>query len=74
EKKLGRANAAVPALTEIASCLNEYRSRALEELAKHYERQEKNYPLALEFTSRALACGSSAALLRRKARLEKKDG
>jgi tetratricopeptide (TPR) repeat protein len=72
EKKLGRKDAAAEALAEIASCENEYRSRALEELSKYHERQENNPLLALEFTNSALACGFSAALLRRKARLEKK--
>jgi uncharacterized protein YprB with RNaseH-like and TPR domain len=72
EKKLGRKDAAVAALSEIASCENQYRSRAFEELSKYHERHEKNSLLALEFTNSALACGFSAALLRRKARLEKK--
>jgi uncharacterized protein YprB with RNaseH-like and TPR domain len=72
EKKLGRPEAAVPALAEIASCRNEYRARALAELAKYYERHEKNWTLALEYTNRALACGDSAILARRKARLEKR--
>lgn len=72
EKKAGGRDAAVAALREIASCENGYRTRAFEELSKHHERHESNLLLALEFTNRALACGHSAALARRKTRLEKK--
>jgi uncharacterized protein YprB with RNaseH-like and TPR domain len=72
EKKLGRKAAAVEALRELGSCKNYYQARALEELAKHYERQEKDVALALELTQAAIAAGGPLALARRKARLEKK--
>src|SRR5579884_2362442 len=72
EKKLGRKAAAVEVLRELGSCKNHYQARALEELAKHYERQEKDVVLALELTQAAIAAGGSPALARRKARLEKK--
>lgn len=72
EKQLGRPAAAVPSLAEIASCRNEYRSRALEQLATYYEREEKNCNLALEYTNQAIACGGPATLARRKTRLEKR--
>jgi len=72
EKKLGRKAAAVEVLRELGGCQNRYQAFALEELAKHYERQEKDVALALEFTQAAIAAGGSPALARRKARLEKK--
>jgi hypothetical protein len=72
EKKLGRTHAAREAMTEIAGCRNDYRVLALEELAKYYEHEEKNYVLALEFTQRALTFGPSAALDHRRSRLERR--
>jgi hypothetical protein len=42
------------------------------ELAKYYERRERNYVLALEMTRSALEIESSDALERRAARLEKR--
>lgn len=73
EKKLERPHAALLVFTELAGCRNEYRVCALEELAKYYEHEEKNYPLALEFTNQALAYQpSSLALSHRKARLERR--
>lgn len=72
ERKLGRPEAAISALAELASCRNDYRSRALEALATHYERREKNCSLALDYVNRAIACGGSPALEHRKARLEKR--
>jgi uncharacterized protein len=72
EKKLQRPQAALQVFTELASCRNEYRTRALEELAKHYEHEENNSALALEFTNQALHYQTSAALERRRARLEKR--
>lgn len=72
QKKLGRAQAVREALTEIAGCRNDYRVLALEELAKHYEHQEKNYVLALEFTLKALTFGPSVALDHRRSRLERR--
>lgn len=72
EKKLERQHAALPVFTELATCRNEYRLSALEELAKYYEHEQKNYAVALEFTNQALGCGISAALDHRKARLERR--
>lgn len=72
EKKLGRHGAALEALVELAGCRNDYRAHALEALAKHYEHEEKNYTLALDFTEQALRCRLSPALDRRKQRLEKR--
>jgi len=42
------------------------------ELAKYYERRERNYALALEMTRGALELEPSAALERRARRLEKR--
>jgi hypothetical protein len=72
EKKLGRLSAALRAFTELATCRNEYRVCALEELAKYYEHEERNYVLALEFTNQALDHEPSSALSHRKARLERR--
>ena len=72
EKKTGRLNAALERLHEIAGCRNEYRVCALQELAKHYEHQERNPARALEFTLQALAFSSSEGLENRKARLQRK--
>jgi len=73
EKRLGRLHAALNVFNELAGCSNEHRAPALQELAKYYEHEERNYALALEFTDRALREDrSSEALQRRKARLERR--
>lgn len=72
EKKRGCAQAARELFRELAECRNEYRPRALEELAKHYEREERNFATALELTNQALVFGASESLTHRKARLEKR--
>jgi uncharacterized protein YprB with RNaseH-like and TPR domain len=72
EKRLGRPHAALQVFTELAGCGNEYRCCALEELAKYYEHEEKNFGLALEFTNQALAHKMSSEFTHRKARLEKR--
>jgi tetratricopeptide (TPR) repeat protein len=70
EKRLGREDAALAALTELAGSRNPYRARAFEELAKHYEHRERNYSMALEMTRSALALGETPAILRREQRLK----
>ena len=72
EKKLGREHAALPVLTDLASARNPWRAAALVELAKYYERRERNYPLALEMTRGALELGPTESLQRRADRLEKR--
>jgi uncharacterized protein YprB with RNaseH-like and TPR domain len=72
EKKLGREHAALPVLTDLAASRNPWRGAAFVELAKHYERRERNYALALEMTRSALELEPSEALERRAARLEKR--
>jgi tetratricopeptide (TPR) repeat protein len=72
EKKCGRRDAALNVFAELAGCKNDYRVNALEELAKFYEHDEKNFSLALDFTSKALELLPSPTLLQRKTRLEKR--
>ena len=70
EKKLGRHEAALPILADLAGSPNPWRSAALIELAKHYERRERNFAMALEMTRTALAIEPTESLRRRVARLE----
>jgi uncharacterized protein YprB with RNaseH-like and TPR domain len=72
EKKLHRPDGARALFTELAGCANDYRVLALEELAKYYEHEERNYGLALEFTKEALRYDDSEALAHRKGRLERR--
>lgn len=72
ERKCGRDDAAVAALTDLAGCRNPFRVAALEELAKHYEHREKNYTMALEMTRAALEYGDTPELRKREARLDKR--
>ena len=69
EKRLGRHDAAVAAAVELTASRNPYRVRALEELARHYERRERNYAMALEMTRAALAVEDTPAIRRREQRL-----
>lgn len=73
EKKLSRPHAALSVLTELAGCRNEYRVAALEELAKFYEHEERNYALALDFTEQALRHEDTLPLRHRQARLVKRN-
>jgi uncharacterized protein YprB with RNaseH-like and TPR domain len=72
EKKLERPHAALSVFTELAGCRNAHQVAALEELAKFYEHEERNYALALEFTEQALAVAPGDALRLRRARLERR--
>jgi hypothetical protein len=72
EKRLGRPDAGLQLLNELATCKNEFQVSALEELAKHYEHKEPNVALALQFTMQAILVDSSEALIRRRNRLERK--
>jgi len=74
EKKLGREHAALGVLADLAASPNPWRAAAFVELAKYYERRERNYALALEMTRGALELEPSEALERRAARLEKRAG
>jgi uncharacterized protein YprB with RNaseH-like and TPR domain len=73
ERKLGRVDAALAVMTELAGSRNPFRVRALEELAKHYEHREKNYAMALEMTRSALALEDTAEIRRREDRLKVKN-
>jgi uncharacterized protein YprB with RNaseH-like and TPR domain len=70
EKKLERYPAALAVYTDLAAAKNPYRVCALEELAKYYERRERNLRLALEMTHTALALEDSEPLRRREQRLK----
>jgi uncharacterized protein len=72
ERKLERHDAALAMYTDLAASPNPYRALAYEELAKHYERRERNYPVALEMTRGALALDDSEPLRRRERRLQTK--
>jgi tetratricopeptide (TPR) repeat protein len=71
EKKLERHQAALAIYTDLAAAKNPYRVPAFEELAKYYERRERNYGMALEMTRSALALEESEPLRRRETRLKK---
>jgi tetratricopeptide (TPR) repeat protein len=72
EKRLGREDAALAAVTELAGSRNPYRVRALEELAKHHEHRERDYATALEMTRRALAIEDTPEMRRREERLKRR--
>ncbi len=72
ERRLGRPDASLAVLADLAASPNQYRAQAYEALAKHYEHRERNYALALEMVLGALAIGDSDCLRRRRLRLEKR--
>ncbi len=72
EKKLARPTAALQIYTELAGCRNDHRVDALEELAKYYEHEEKNYGVALEFARQALEFAKTDSLLKRADRLTRR--
>lgn len=74
EKKLKREHAALPVLTELAGVRNPWRSAAFQELAKYYERRERNFPMALEMARNAMDIEPTEALQRRLDRLKRKCG
>jgi uncharacterized protein YprB with RNaseH-like and TPR domain len=69
EKRLDRPDAALSVVRDLAASRNPYRARALEEMAKHYERHERDFAAALQTTRRALALGDTPRLRRRELRL-----
>lgn len=73
ERKLGRGDAAVALWSELSTVRNPRQADALERLAIHYERREKNSALALEMTLAALSLAPSESLLKRSDRLRKKS-
>lgn len=74
ERRLERHEAAVALWSELSTARNPRQAEALERLAIHYERREKNYAMALEMTLAALAIEDSEPLRKREERLKKKAG
>lgn len=72
EKKLGRVDASLALFTELVGSRNPHRVEAYEELAKYYEHQERNAPMALEMTQCALRYADTPELRKRWARLAKR--
>ncbi len=72
EKKLGMTHAALATFTDLSLSPNPFRCRAYEELSKHYEHREKNFPMALECAREARVLEDSPALEARRRRLEAK--
>ncbi len=72
EKKLGRHEAKASILSDLAAARNPFRVAAYEELAKHYERQEKQLGRALEMTEAALQLEVSEGLIQRRDRLTRR--
>ena len=72
EKKRGRHEAKLALLVDLAGGKNPYRQSAYQELAKHYERREKHFPLALQMTEAALEIEASQQLVQRKERLTRR--
>ncbi len=72
EKKAGRIPSNLSILSDLAASKNPYRADALSELAKHYERSERNCGLAVEFARQALDLAPSETIERRVLRLEAK--
>jgi tetratricopeptide (TPR) repeat protein len=70
EKRLGREDAGLAIITELAGSRNPMRVRALEALAKHYEHRERNYAMALEMTRTALEFDDTPEIRKREERLK----
>ena len=70
ERRLGREEAALGAVAELAQSRNPYQARALEVLAKDYEHRQRNYAMALEMTLTALALEDTPEMRRREQRLK----
>jgi len=72
ERKQSRYDAAVAAWSELSTIRNPWQGQALERLAIHYERREKNLAMALEMTLAALSLEQTESLLKRANRLKTK--
>ena len=72
EKKRGRRDEMIRICRDLADVRNDYRTAALEELAKHYEHHEKDFDQALGFTIQALEHEASGELEHRRNRLQRK--
>ncbi len=69
EKKLGLEAESVATFSDLTLSPNPFRGRAYEELARHYERREKNIPMALNCVRAARDLEDSDALRSRELRL-----
>jgi uncharacterized protein YprB with RNaseH-like and TPR domain len=69
EKKLGMEAESVATFIDLTLSPNPFRARAYEEMARHYERREKNFPMALECVRAARDLEDSDALRSRELRL-----
>jgi tetratricopeptide (TPR) repeat protein len=69
-KRLRQPEAARAALEDLTASENPYRAQAFEELAKHYEHQERDFSEALKMARSARSMADSERLRRREQRLE----
>jgi uncharacterized protein YprB with RNaseH-like and TPR domain len=72
ERRLGRGDAALALLADLAASRNPYRARAYGELAKHYEHKKRDYATALEMTRQALRIDDTPELRHREKRLRQR--
>jgi uncharacterized protein YprB with RNaseH-like and TPR domain len=72
ERKRGCHEQKRDLLLDLAACRNPYQAKALNELAKHYERCEKDFPKALEAARRADSLEPCEEAVKRLARLERR--
>jgi hypothetical protein len=72
EKRVGRHEAKAAILSDLTAVKNPFRQAAYEELAKHYERQEKQLDRALEMTEAALRLDVTEGLILRRDRLTRR--
>jgi uncharacterized protein YprB with RNaseH-like and TPR domain len=70
ERRMGRYDAALAIVADLAGSRNPYRAKAFGELAKHYEHRERNYAMALEMAQHALSLEDSPQIRRREQRLK----
>ena len=72
ERKRQRHAEKAAILEDLIACRNPFQTKAYEELAKHFERVEKDFARALELTLAAEELEPSESLKKRRARLEKR--
>ena len=74
ERRSGNLVAQVQLLRDLSRVSSNYRSKAFEELAKHYEHREKDFDRALDMTRRAQRYNPSEGLEKREERLLRRIG
>jgi uncharacterized protein YprB with RNaseH-like and TPR domain len=72
EKRLGNLETARAGFVDLTASCNPFRARAYQELAKHYERCERDYLAALEMTRCGLSLADTPEMRRREQRLIKR--